>query len=200
MAVRENPYNKWISNRENSDYRCTDTQVNSLVKQQLSQPEFLRTRNRVNPGPHKVKRINAADSHPQIPHVLGPEDMWGWQPWMSLSSVVGPSGLSEVLSLVDVPGATYYPYNKVGGATYVSTSSSPTYQSDTLDAGSPIYVDPVTSINGIPVDSGNLTPSANNMVLIYKADTKTFVFVPASEVVGLSDGNNNLIDIDLGDV
>lgn len=206
MAVRENPYNKWLLNRQNSDYRCTDTQVNSLVKQQLSQAEYLRTRNRVNQGPYRMKRAQLADSRPQIPHVFGPEDMWGWQPWTSVLSFTVKNGLKEYISPIDIPGATYYPYNRVGGATYVDMSPGTTpYQSDLVDIGSPISVGPTTntsanSINNIPVDTGNITQSSNNMVLIYKSNTKTFVFVPASEILGYSDGNDNPIDIDLGEV
>jgi hypothetical protein len=200
VAVRENPYNKWKSNREKSDYRCTDTQVNSLVKQQLSQPEYLTSRNRVNPGPYRVKRARIADSLPQIPHVLGPDDMWGWQPWTYSVSVVGTNGLSEAVSLVDIPGATYYPYNRVGGATYVGMVSSSPYQSDTVEIGSPVSIVPLTNINGIPVDTGSITPSSDNMVLLYKANTKTFVLVPASHIIGLSDGNGNPVDLDLGEM
>ena len=122
MAVRENPYRKWQTSRENSDYRCNDTQVTSLVRQQLSQAEYLRTSNRVNPGPYRVKRTKIADAAPQIPHVFGSENMWGWQPWtdVNLALEYNPdNGLNESPSIVDIPGATYYPYNRVGGATYV---------------------------------------------------------------------------------
>ena len=122
MAVRENPYEKWQSEGQNSDYRANNTQVNSLVRQQLSQPEYLRDSNRVNPGPYKIKRAKIADSNSQIPHVFGPEDMWGWQPWAEPGSnpTIDPiTGLKEKVSPIDIPGATYYPYNKVGGATYV---------------------------------------------------------------------------------
>lgn len=203
MAVRENPYRKWQVGRENSDYRCTDTQVTSLVKQQLSQPEYLRTSNRVNPGPYRVKRTKIADSTPQIPHVFGPEDMWGWQPWADLSNVVelGSSGLGEISTLIDIPGATYYPYNKVGGATYVDMDSYGNPQGESLiDTGSPIYISPQTYINGIPVSTENLNPPNTNMVLIYKADLKKFIFVPAHDVAGYADGNGYTGDIDFGQI
>lgn len=118
MAVRENPYDKWVVNRQNSDYRCTDTQVNSLVKQQLSQPDYLRTQNRVNPGPYRVKRAGIADSSPQVPHVFGPEDMWGWQPWTSDLSQYNSSGLSEHKSSSDIPGKTYLTPGQGGANSY----------------------------------------------------------------------------------
>ncbi len=202
MAVRENPYRKWQSDRQVSDYRANTTQVTSLVRQQLSQPEYLRTSNRVNPGPYKVKRTKIADSSPQIPHVFGPEDMWGWQPWTEPG--VGTNygsigGLSQTLSPIDIPGATYYPYNRVGGATYVDMGvNSSSYKSDLVNTGSPVYIEPQTYINGIPVSTDNLVPPNTNMVLIYKADSKKFIFVPAHDVVGYSDGNGYTGDIDFG--
>jgi hypothetical protein len=203
MAVRENPYKKWQTNRENSDYRCTDTQVTSLVRQQLSQADYLRTSNRVNPGPYRVKRTKIADSSAQIPHVFGPENMWGWQPWTNpnINLDPGTSGLSEHISIIDIPGATYYPYNKVGGATYVDMElNGGSYKSDLVDTGSPVYIEPQTYINGIPVSTSNLVPPNTNMVLIYKADLKKFIFVPAHDVVGYSDGNGYTGDIDFGQI
>jgi hypothetical protein len=204
MAVRENPYRKWQTNRENSDYRCTDTQVTSLVRQQLSQAEYLRVSNRVNPGPYRVKRTKIADSVPQIPHVFGPEDMWGWQPWAqpNVNLDCGPiGGLNETLSPIDIPGATYYPYNRVGGATYVDMElNSGSYKSDLIETGSPVYIEPQTYINGIPVSTNNLVPPNTNMVLIYKADIKKFIFVPAHDVVGYADGNGYTGDIDFGQI
>lgn len=203
MAVRENPYNKWLTGRESSDYRCTDTQVTSLVRQQLAQAEYLKTQNRVNPGPYRMKRTKIADSSPQIPHVLGPQNMWGWQPWTNpnISLDSNPSGLSEHISIIDIPGATYYPYNRVGGATYVDMElNTGSYQSDLIDTGSPVYIEPQTYINGIPVSTNNLVPPNTNMVLIYKADLKKFIFVPAHDVVGYADGNGYTGDIDFGQI
>lgn len=81
MAVQKNPYIEWQKHRANADYRCTDTQVASMVRQQLSEDRFLRTRNRVNPGPFRNLRANLADSRSQVPHVFSPDDMWGWQDW-----------------------------------------------------------------------------------------------------------------------
>ena len=203
MAVRENPYKKWQTNRENSDYRCTDTQVTSLVRQQLSQTEYLRTSNRVNPGPYRVKRTKIANSTPQIPHVFGPQNMWGWQPWTNpnINLDVGISGLNEHISIIDIPGATYYPYNRVGGATYVDMElNAGSYKSDLLNTGSPIYVEPKTYINGIPVSTNNLVPPNTNMVLIYKADLKKFIFVPAHDILGYADGSEYTGDIDFGQI
>lgn len=122
MAVKENPYNKWGSNRENSDYRCNDTQVNSLVKQQLSQPEYLTSSNRVNPGPFRNKRAAAAELLPQVPHVFGNEDLWGWQAWAdpSLNETLPyeDSGLSELKRVEDIPGASYTEDGQYSSATH----------------------------------------------------------------------------------
>jgi hypothetical protein len=203
MAVRENPYKKWQVGRQNSDYRCTDTQATSLVRQQLSQTEYLKTSNRVNPGPYRMKRAKIATSSPQVPHVFGPEDMWGWQPWTNsdINLTPGVSGLSEHVTPMDIPGATYYPYNRVGGATYVDMElNAGSYKSDLLCTGSPVYIEPRTYINGIPVSTDNLVPPNTNMVLIYKADLKKFIFVPAHDVVGYADGNGYTGDIDFGQI
>lgn len=200
MAVRENPYNKWQRDKTHSDYRSTDTQVISLVRQQLSQPEYLTTRNRINPGPLRNKRAAIADSTPQIPHVFGSEDIWGWQPWTTNFTVTYPSGLKETLSPVDIPGATYYPYNKVGGATYTEMEiSSSSYVSDLIETGAPVSISPkLDSINGIPVDTSNIGPTKNGYVLVYNSIHNKFNFVPANVVVGLSDDNSNISDVDLG--
>ena len=121
MAVNNNPYAKWEELKASSDYRSTDTQITSLVRQQLSQSDYLRTSNRVNPGPYRNLRSQAADSKPQVPHPLGSEDMWGWQQWTQ----VDPSGLQEPdlaenlfeeSADAETPGKTYDPIDKVGGA------------------------------------------------------------------------------------
>lgn len=116
--VNNNPYESWQRLRQNSDYRSTDTQINSVVRQQLAQGEYLRSSNRVNPGPLQITRANMAKNTPQIPHVLGPEDMWGWQNWVNKApSVESPlaSGLREENTTRDVPGASYPPGYNVGG-------------------------------------------------------------------------------------
>lgn len=199
VAVRENPYNKWKEGRKNSDYRCTDTQVTSLVRQQLSQPEYLRSANRVNPGPLRNKRTAIANSTPQIPHVFGPKDMWGWQPWTKNVTIAGPSGLAEAVPTIEIPGASYYPYNKVGGATYVDMQmNSSSYTSTLVDTGGSFTITPSSDyINGIEVDTSNLG-SNSSKVLIYNPSLNKFVFVSTSYIVGLSDDNTNEEDVDLG--
>lgn len=121
MAVSNNPYREWEELKEGSDYRSTDTQITSLVRQQLSQPEYLRSSNRVNSGPLRNTRARAADAKPQFPHVTGSEDMWGWQPWTdSFDSLRPNSGIAEDLKEQyveqEIPGKGYGPINKVGGA------------------------------------------------------------------------------------
>lgn len=123
MATSKNPYLEWEKGRQNSDYRCTDTQVTSLVRQQLSQSEYLRTSNRVNAGPFRRLRAEVADSVNQKPHVFGSEDMWGWQSWTQVwygyaSGSELAEGLIEQTPLIPAPGANYFPYGEVGGATY----------------------------------------------------------------------------------
>lgn len=121
MAVNENPYESWQELKTNSDYRSTDTQTNSLVRQQLSQSEYLRNSNRVNPGPRRNSRANLADSKAQIPHPLGSEDMWGWQQWTQvnpadLTELPEADNLLEVVKDADIPGKNYDPLGEVGGA------------------------------------------------------------------------------------
>ena len=121
MAVNENPYESWQELKANSDYRSTDTQINSLVRQQLSQPEYLRNSNRVNPGPRRNSRANLADSKAQVPHPLGSEDMWGWQQWAQvnpedLTEPPEADNLLEVVKDADIPGKNYDPLSEVGGA------------------------------------------------------------------------------------
>lgn len=121
MAVNQNPYEKWQELRSGSDYRSTDTQITSLVRQQLSQSEYLRTSSRVNPGPLRNSRAAIADGATQLPHPVGSEDMWGWQQW----TMISPDGLTEppeaenLLEITrdeDVPGKDYSPFGEVGGA------------------------------------------------------------------------------------
>lgn len=122
MAVSQNPYESWQKLRQNSDYRSTDTQVTASVRQQLSQEEFLTRSNRVSPGPNRNSRTSMANNSPQIPHVMAPEDMWGWQQWAQGNSTVGAqtnlaTGLREQSSVDSIPGGSYAPYSRVGGAT-----------------------------------------------------------------------------------
>jgi hypothetical protein len=121
MAVSQNPYESWQKLRQNSDYRSTDTQATSLVRQQLSQSEFLTRSNRVSPGPDRNSRTSMANNSSQIPHVMAPEDMWGWQQWAQNNTTGGaPSnlatGLREQNSVESIPGGSYTPYHRVGGA------------------------------------------------------------------------------------
>jgi hypothetical protein len=122
--------------------------------------------------------------------------MWGWQPWTYRVDIPGSNGLSEVFSLVDIPGGTYYPYGMTGGATYIDTDYS--ISNPSPEPGSSIDISPRSYINGIPVDTNNLSPATTNMVLVYKSDSKKFVFISAQEVVGYSDNNQNPDDVDLG--
>jgi hypothetical protein len=121
VAVNNNPYEHWEELKASSDYRSTDTQITSLVRQQLSRSEYLRTSNRVNSGPYRNLRAQVANSKPQTPHPLGSEDMWGWQKWTQIdpSGLQEPSlteNLLEVNRDAEVPGKTYDPISEVGGA------------------------------------------------------------------------------------
>lgn len=120
MAVDKNPYKNWENLRSNSDYRNTDTQITSLVRQQLSQSTYLRTSNRVNPGPYRNLRAKIADSKQQIPHPLGSEDLWGWQQWTkedrSLDVSTLASGLYEQVQDISIEGKDYSPLGEVGGS------------------------------------------------------------------------------------
>lgn len=97
MAVSNNPYEAWKKIRSSSDYRNTDTQITSLVRQQLSQAEYLKTSNRVNPGPYRNLRAKFADSSLQSSHILTNEDMWGWQRWTEKNLYLDEAELSENL-------------------------------------------------------------------------------------------------------
>ena len=81
MAVSRNPYIEWSQSRQKADYRCTDSQLVSLVRQQLSEDRYLRSSNRVNPGPYRNKRVKNAENSATTPHCLANEDLWGWQRW-----------------------------------------------------------------------------------------------------------------------
>jgi hypothetical protein len=121
VAVNENPYESWQKHRADSDYRTTDTQLTSFVRQQLSQEEYLRSSNRVNPGPLRNYRASIANSSEQIPHPLGSEDLWGWQQWTQDNSW-GPieppeaEDLFEETNADDIPGKGYGPYGETEGA------------------------------------------------------------------------------------
>lgn len=120
MAVNKNPYESWKNLRDNSDYRSTDTQLSSFVRQQLSQGDYLTKRNRVNSGPDYKARAAQSALEDQIPHVLNAKDMWGWQKWPTgeLISTNLSSNLVQKVKPESVPGTSYYPYNNVTGATF----------------------------------------------------------------------------------
>jgi len=121
MAVNKNPYQAWQDHQASSDYRSTDTQLSSLVRQQLSQQSYLTTSNRVNPGPQRNTRAAQATLASQLPHPLGSEDLWGWQQWTEISQLglVEPAiaeNLLEVAQDADIEGKDYSPYGEQGGA------------------------------------------------------------------------------------
>lgn len=121
MAVNTNPYREWEQLQGTSDYRSTDTQVTSLVRQQLSQAEYLTSSNRVNPGPLRNTRAHMADGAAKVPHVVGSEDMWGWQQWAESFDPIRPSSalateLKEEYTNQEIPGKSYKPTNNVEGA------------------------------------------------------------------------------------
>ena len=122
MTVEKNPYLEWEKSKSFSDYRNTDTQITNFVRQQLSESEYLRSSNRVNPGPGRNARAKIADSTPQIPHVLGSEDLWGWQRWTQVSERTKETPLAdnlpEGLNSSETPGADYSAYDEVGGASH----------------------------------------------------------------------------------
>lgn len=97
MAVQENPYGYWEDERSEADYRSRETQASALTRQMLRQPEYLLTRNRVNPGPFRNLRARAADSVPQVPHQSCNEEMWGWQRWTETSEYLSESEVSDNL-------------------------------------------------------------------------------------------------------
>lgn len=89
VAVNKNPYNEWNNAKQSADYRSKQTQISSYVKQQLSESRYLYSTNRVNPGANYVTRKNISSSTPQAPHLLGKEDMWGWQRWAEINTSTG---------------------------------------------------------------------------------------------------------------
>ena len=204
MAVSRNPYSNWQRGRSTGDYRNTDTQVTSLVRQQLSQSEYLRTSNRVNPGPLRKTRAEIAKNTPIIPHVFGSEDMWGWQPWTFDTQTFSISNLSSALyeeEFLSTPGTSYKPYNNVGGASYINESGT-NFQSIEIGLDLPVsipsYNSSTSSIGGIPVDTSNLSPLADDYLMVYRPGTNSFVFKSPYYVHGISDGDANPDTINFG--
>lgn len=97
MAVQKNPYWQWEDDRDRADYRSRETQASSFTRQMLRQPEYLRFRNRVNPGPARNSRARNADAQSQIPHKASNEDMWGWQAWAEIRRYLEQSEFSNNL-------------------------------------------------------------------------------------------------------
>jgi hypothetical protein len=108
VAVQKNPYQRWAEVRRDSDYRSRETQASSLTRQMLSNPEYLRNRNRVNPGPVRNLRALAADSADQVPHGTCNEDIWGWQRWTEAGEYLIPTDLAtnllERANTNEIPG------------------------------------------------------------------------------------------------
>lgn len=109
MAVQESPYRYWEDGRDESDYRSRETQASSFTRQMLRQPEYLRDRNRVNPGPERNLRSRVADATAQTPHHTCSEDVWGWQRWTETGEYLTPSEVSSNLleqdtDRSDIPG------------------------------------------------------------------------------------------------
>jgi len=109
LAVQDNPYEHWKSERSEADYRSRETQASALTRQMLSQPEFLLLRNRVNPGPLRNLRARASDSAEQVPHTTCNEEMWGWQKWTETGEYLSDSHVSNNLleedtDNSDIPG------------------------------------------------------------------------------------------------
>lgn len=97
MAVNQNPFLRWEEIRRTSDYRSKETQASSLTRQMLSQAEYLRKENRVNPGPMRNLRAGIADSVEQVPHNAANEDIWGWQPWADSAYNLSESEYADLL-------------------------------------------------------------------------------------------------------
>ena len=126
MAINSSnaPYESWKTLRQNSDYRARTTQNMAYVREALSQDKYLKSSNRVNPGPSRNTRASMANNSEQNPHVYGSEDMWGWQNWADKrtkkASTLAP-GLVEVNSSVDAPGTQYPGPSRVNGWAGCST-------------------------------------------------------------------------------
>lgn len=116
MAVQQNPFEYWEEEREIADYRSKQTQASSLTRQMLRQTEYLRNRNRVNPGPGRNKRAGQADLAGQSAHVAWNEDVWGWQAWSErrrqLSESLNSDNLLEENTINPVDQESYADFNQ----------------------------------------------------------------------------------------
>lgn len=113
----QNPHESWKQMRQAADFRDQSTQNQAYVRQALAQDRYMRSSNRVNPGPQRNTRANMAKNSQQNPHVYGSEDMWGWQKWAETTQkqssphapglYEGPSG--------QIPGTAYPGPSRVQG-------------------------------------------------------------------------------------
>jgi len=104
LAVQENPFEDWKSERGKADYRSRETQASALTRQMLRQSEYLLSRNRINPGPLRNLRARNADSLAQIPHDTRNEEVWGWQRWTEKDYYLVDSEISDNLLEETDPG------------------------------------------------------------------------------------------------
>lgn len=120
------PFTSWEQRKSDRDYRDRSTQLRDFSRAQLGTEQFLVSSNRVNPGPRRNRRALTASATPQVPHVLGQNSLWGASAWSELflpstqaSPLLITGDLREAIEPYEIPGATYYPYEEVGGAAYV---------------------------------------------------------------------------------
>lgn len=201
MAVNNNPYRVWQKLRQNSDYRSTDTQITSLVRQQLSQSEYLRSSNRVNPGPQRNTRAQIANNASQNPHVFASEDMWGWQKWITSKDEFKLINLgTNLIEAIDyIPGTSYLDSN-VGGMSYASYFPSVS-NSVQMDLNYPVITSDTTYksyIGNIVVNTDNLTPSSQNYVMIYNPTNNAYEFTSPDTLLGLGDGDFDPTTVNFG--
>lgn len=205
MAVDKNPYREWERQRKYGDYRNTDTQITTFVRQQLSSCEYLTNSNRVNQGPNRNKRVNQAKSSSIIPHVFGSKDMWGWRDWangLGKDFVVYVNSGTVMEGIT--PGTSYLPYNLVGGATVIEENIEENLfsgESVTLSCDQTVSVPNIRStsgINQIPIDSSGLSQSSSNYIMVYNAYLNKFEFKPPGYVLGVSDGDGDPENLDFG--
>lgn len=201
MAVNNNPYRVWQKLRQNSDYRSTDTQITSLVRQQLSQSEYLRNSNRVNLGPNRNTRAKIAKNSPQIPHVFVSDDMWGWQSWTHSRDefILLSIGTNLIESVDSIPGTIYLDSN-VGGMSYnlYSPQKTNSVQVDlnySLITSSIVYK---SYIGNTPIDVSNLTSTSQDYLMVYNSVNNTFEFKSPQYVLGISDGDFDASTLNFG--
>ena len=121
MAIdsSKTPYDSWKEGKQKADYRSQTTQNFDYVRKALAQERYLKSSNRVNPGPSRNTRANMSNNSQQNPHVYGSEDMWGWQKWTEIKQKEASSlapGLYEVNTTPEsIPGNAYPGPSKVNG-------------------------------------------------------------------------------------